>query len=77
MPTTSSDDDRPRRGRHLPRPPVSPHRPSHGHRQPLRLLTARLTPLDADHHRQAVDAIAVLLADDHDPDNNDDGGDDE
>lgn len=74
MPTTNPDDDRPRRGRHLARPPTSPHRPAHGHRQPLRLLAAHLTPLDTDHHRQAVDALAVLLAEEHDNDD-DHGGD--
>lgn len=76
MPTTNPDEDRPRRGRHLAHPPASPHRPSHGHRQPLRLLAARLAPLDADHRQQAVDALAVLLADDHD-DDHDPGGDEE
>ena len=73
MPTTNPDDDRPRRGRHLARPPASPHRAS---REPLRLLSAHLTPLDADHHQQALDALAVLLADDNDNDH-DHGGDDE
>jgi hypothetical protein len=43
----------------------------------LRLLTARLTPLDADHHQQAVNALAVLLTDEHDNDDEDDNGGDE
>lgn len=69
------DDDRPRRGRHLARPPANPHRPAGGHRHPLGLLPARLTALDGDHRRQAVDAIAALLADDQDIEHDhDDGG---
>jgi hypothetical protein len=71
MRTTTPGDDRPRQGRHLPRPPASPHRPDHGHRQPLRLLAARLVPLDAAQEHAALDALAVLLADDE---SHDDGG---
>jgi hypothetical protein len=74
MPTTDPDDDRPRWGRHVARPPASPHRPTGGHPRPLTLLPANLTALDADHRQQAVVAMAVLLAEDDEPEPDDDGG---
>ncbi len=66
MPTTTPDPDAPRRARSTARPLGRPS-------VPIRLLTARLVGLAPEHERDALAAVAALLAhDDHDHDLGDD-----
>lgn len=70
--TTHPDPGTPRRAGAGTRPPG--RRPGHPTR-PIRLEAARLVPLTSEHEHAALAALAVLLAHDHEHD--DEGGDHE
>jgi hypothetical protein len=68
MPTTDTHDDGPAQRRSPPTHPPGPRRPRQAPVHPLRLRTPALVALDTSHEHAALCALAVLLADDADPD---------